>query len=252
MNDRIQQVLVVAGTVLTLIFNWLAATGILGGISTGAVSDKYPTLITPPGFAFSIWGIIYIGLMVFTISQFRAKNGEPLRPIRFLYLGTCFLNSLWLYLWSLEMMVACLVVIVALLITLAAINIRLKNVESTEHYWFAYVPFGIYFGWVTAATILNATIALVSLGVTFGERTDTLIGTLLLVVAGLIAIAVRFSMKNYFFPLAITWAALTIGIGNSANLPVTIGATIAVVFSLISAGLFVIDMKGSADMDVNA
>jgi hypothetical protein len=252
MNDRIQQILVVAGTVLTLIFNWLASTGILGGISTGAVSDKYPTLITPIGLAFSIWGLIYFGLIIFTIVQSRSKNKETLRSVRTLYLVTCVLNSLWLYLWSLEMMVACLVVIVLLLITLAAINIRLQKVESKELYWFAFVPFGIYFGWVTAATILNATIALVSMGVTFGDRTDTLVGTLLLVVAGLIAISVRFAMKNYFFSLAITWAALMIGIGNSANLPITIGATIAVVFSLISAGLFVIDMKGSADIDVNA
>jgi len=252
MNDRIQQILVVAGTVLTLIFNWLASTGILGGITTGAVSDKYSTLITPPGFAFSIWAAIYLGLILFTIVQTRSRNKEALRSIRILYLGTCIVNSLWLYLWSLEMMVACLVVIVLLLALLAAINIRLQKVESKELYWFAFVPFGIYFGWVTAATILNATIALVSLGVTFGDRTDTLVGTLLLVVAGLIAISVRFAMKNYFFALAIAWASLTIGIGNSANLSVTIGATIAVVFSLISAGLFVIDMKGSADMDVNA
>lgn len=252
MNDRLQQALVVTGTVVTLIFNWLASTGILGGISTGAVSDKYGTMITPAGFAFSIWGLIYLGLIAFTITQARSKHAETLRPIRLLYLGTCIANSLWLYLWSLEMMIACLIVIVILLGLLAAINIRLQKVGSSNLYWLAAVPFGIYFGWVTAATILNTTIALVSLDVTFGPETDSLIGSLLLVVAGLIAIAIRFSMKNYFFPLAIAWAALNIGIENSANLTVTIGATVAIVFSLISAGLFVIDMKGTADMDINA
>jgi benzodiazapine receptor len=252
MNDKTQQFQVVAGTLLTLVFNWLASTGILGGISTGAVSDKYETLITPAGIAFSIWGLIYFGLVLFTLVQAKAANRETLRPIRLLYLGTCVANSLWLYLWSLEMMVACLLVIVLLLIMLAAINIRLQKVESKALYWLVAAPFGIYFGWVTAATILNATIAFVSFEVTFGAKTDSLLGALLLVVAGVIAITVRFSMKNYFFPLAIAWAALMIGIGNSANLTVTIGATIAVVFSLISAGLFVIDMKGSADMDVNA
>jgi translocator protein len=252
MNDKIQQVQVVAGTLLMLVFNWLASTGVLGGISTGAVSDKYETLITPVGIAFSIWGLIYFGLILFTLVQATASNRETLRPIRLLYLGTCVANSLWLYLWSLEMMVACLIVIVLLLAMLAAINIRLQNVGSTRLYWLVSAPFGLYFGWVTAATILNATIALVSLEVTFGDKLDTLAGTLLLVVAGLIAIAVRFGMKNYFFPLAIAWAALMIGIGNSANLSITIGATVAVVFSLISAGLFIIDMKGSADMDVNA
>lgn len=252
MNDKLQQALVVTGTVVTLIFNWLASTGILGGISTGAVSDKYGTLITPAGIAFSIWGLIYLGLIAFTIIQARSGNAEALRPIRLLYLGTCVANSLWLYLWSLEMMVACLIVIVLLLAMLAVINIRLQKVESKNLYWFAAVPFGIYFGWVTAATILNATIALVSMDVTFGPETDSLIGSLLLVVAGLIAIAIRFSMKNYFFPLAIAWAALNIGIENSANLTVTIGATVAIVFSLISAGLFVVDMKGTAEMDLNA
>jgi translocator protein len=252
MNDKLQQGLVVVGTIATLVFNWMASTGILGGISTGDVSDKYPSLITPIGLAFTIWGLIYLGLTLFTIVQLKASNIETLKPVRLLYLGTCVANSLWLYLWSLEMMVACLVVIVALLALLAAINIRLHRIDSKEIYWFATAPFGIYFGWVTAATILNATIALISLGVTFGDRNDSLIGALLMVVAGIIAVAVRFAMKNYFFPLAITWAALMIAIGNSANLPVTIGASVAVVFSLISAGLFIMDMKGSAEMGFDA
>jgi hypothetical protein len=251
MNDRIQQALVVAGTVATLIFNWLASTGILGGISTGAVSDKYTTLITPAGMAFSIWGLIYLGLTAFTVVQSKVANREILRSIRPLYLGTCVANSLWLYLWSLQMMVACLIVIVLLLAMLAAINIRLQRVGSKELYWLVAAPFGIYFGWVTAATILNATIALVSMDITFGQANDSMIGALLLVVAGIIAVAIRFSMKNYFFPLSIAWAGLHIGIANSANLAVTVGATVAIVLSLVSAGLFVIDMKGSADMDPN-
>lgn len=252
MNDKLQQGLVVVGTIAMLVFNWMASTGILGGLTTGDVSDKYPSLITPIGLAFTIWGLIYLGLTLFTIVQLKASNIETLKPVRLLYLGTCVANSLWLYLWSLEMMVACLVVIVALLAMLAAINIRLHRIDSKEIYWFATAPFGIYFGWVTAATILNATIALISVGVTFGDRNDSLIGALLMVVAGIIAVAVRFAMKNYFFPLAITWAALMIAIGNSANLPVTIGASVAVVFSLISAGLFIMDMKGSAEMGFDA
>lgn len=252
MNDKLQQGLVVVGTIAMLVFNWMASTGILGGLTTGDVSDKYPSLITPIGLAFTIWGLIYLGLTLFTIVQLKASNIETLKPVRLLYLGTCVANSLWLYLWSLEMMVACLVVIVALLALLAAINIRLHRIDSKEIYWFATAPFGIYFGWVTAATILNATIALISVGVTFGDRNDSLIGALLMVVAGIIAVAVRFAMKNYFFPLAITWAALMIAIGNSANLPVTIGASVAVVFSLISAGLFIMDMKGSAEMGFDA
>ena len=44
--------------ILTAIFNGLTAAGIIGK-SQKELSDKYPTLLTPPDYAFSIWAVIY-------------------------------------------------------------------------------------------------------------------------------------------------------------------------------------------------
>ncbi len=76
MNDKIRQISVIAATIGMIIFNWLAATGILGGIDTGAVSDKYDTHITPAGYAFAIWSLIYLGMIAFSIYQALPSKAE--------------------------------------------------------------------------------------------------------------------------------------------------------------------------------
>lgn len=245
MNDRLQQTAVVASTVLMMVFNWLAATGVLGGISTGAVSDKYQVVITPPGYAFAVWSVIYLGMTAFTVFQALPSKAGTFRGIRIAYLFSCVANALWLYLWALEMMVLCLLVIVALLASLAYINIRLQPKGTSGDYWFAKAPFGIYFGWVTAATILNASIMLKSFGFDLGESGNANAGAALLLVAGTIAVIVRFKMKNYFYPIGIGWAMLTIALGHSSVKPVMFGAVASFVACMIAAFSFIMDMRDS-------
>ena len=245
MSDRLQQAAVVAATILMMVFNWLAATGVLGGISTGDVSDKYQVVITPPGYAFAVWSAIYLGMMAFTVFQALPSKAGTFRSIRPAYLVSCVANALWLYLWALEMMVLCQIVIVALLASLAYINIKLQGSGTSGDYWFVKAPFGLYFGWVTAATILNASIMLKSLGVDFGELMNSRAGAALLIVAGTIAVIVRFKMKNYIYPIGIGWAMLTIALGHSSDKPVMFAAVVAFVACLIAAFSFIMDMQDS-------
>lgn len=244
MNDKLQQFAVIAATIGMIILNWLAATGVLGGIDTGAVSAKYPTRITPASYAFAIWSLIYIGMIAFSIYQALPANAERFRRIRIPYILTCIANSFWLYFWALEMMLVCEIVIVILLALLALINIRLQRTETSGEYWFGKAPFGLYFGWVTAATILNTTIMLVSFGVELPERTGLYVGSALLLVAAALGVAVRFAMKNYFYPLAIAWAVLAIAVKQSTATMLVIAASAALVACLIAAASFIMDMKG--------
>ena len=64
--------------VLMLLVNGLAgSTTILGGKNTAQISDANPTLITPAGYVFSIWGIIYVLLGVFVVFQaLPSKQGQ--------------------------------------------------------------------------------------------------------------------------------------------------------------------------------
>lgn len=245
MNDKIQQILVIVATVGMIIFNWLAATGILGGTDTGAVSDKYPTAITPAGYAFSIWSLIYLGMIAFSIYQALPSQTERFRGLRRAYIISCVANCAWLYFWSQEQIVLCLGIITVLLVTLAVINIKLIKTDTNAEFWLAKVPFGLYFGWVTAATILNATIALVYLNVQVDVSTAVILGAGLLLIAAALGVILRWRMANYFYPLAIAWALTAIAVKQSGQTLIVVAAVVGVIACLIAAMSFVLNLKSS-------
>lgn len=257
MNDKLLQFLVVLSTIVMIALNGLAATGVLGGRNTGEVSDKFSTPITPPGFAFSIWSVIYIGIIAFSLFQALPSKRETFRSVRLIYILSCAANALWLYVWALAydtpaLMVLCQLLISSLLVTLGVINVRLQASGTAGDYWLVKVPFGIYFGWVTAANILNLTIMLIALRPEWKDigPTADYIGAALMVVAGTLGVIVRFAIRNYFYPLGIAWATLTIALGHSSQKPVMVSAVAAFVACVIAAGLFVIDMKGTKTVQV--
>jgi hypothetical protein len=245
MQDKLQQILVIAATVGMIILNWLAAIGIYGGAETGAISDKYPTHITPAGFAFAIWSLIYLGMIAFSIYQALPSNAVKFRGLRRFYILSCVANGAWLFAWSQEMMIPSLGIIIFLLITLVVINIKLQSTETTAEYWIAKIPFGIYFGWVTAATILNATITLVSLGVNFSDTATKLIGATLILIAAALGAFVRWKLKNYFYPLAIAWALTAIAVKQSGQTLIVTACAFGVIACLIAALSFVMEMPSS-------
>jgi len=87
--------------ILTLIVNGLAgSTTIIGGVTGAEVSDKYPTLVTPAGFTFAIWGIIYAFLALFIIYQALPKNKDKpfLGQVSWFFGLSSVFNILWLVL----------------------------------------------------------------------------------------------------------------------------------------------------------
>ena len=249
MNDKIQQILVIAATAGMIIFNYLAATGILGGIETGAVSDKYPTRITPAGYAFAIWSLIYLGMIAFSIYQALPSNAERFRRLRRVYILSCAANCAWLYFWHQEMIVVCLAVILVLLAALAFINAKLQNTETYAEFWLVKAPFGLYFGWVTAATILNATIALVYLNVQVSDSTAAILGAGLILIAAALGGIIRWRLRNYFYPLAIAWALTAIAVKQSGKTLIVASAAVGVIACLLAALSFVMNMPSSENRE---
>jgi hypothetical protein len=243
MNDRLKPILVIIATIGVIIFNYLAASGYLGGIDTGAVSDKYPTRITPAGYAFAIWSLIYLGLIAFSIHQALPKNAGKFRNIRTVYILSCAANCAWLYFWHQEAIVICLAVIFILLGTLAFINVKMQRTENYAEFWFAKAPFGLYFGWVTAATILNATIALVYLDVRVSDSTAVISGAILIAVAAILGVAIRFALSNVFYSLALAWALTAIAVKQSGTTIIVVTAAFAVIALLIATLTFLMQMK---------
>jgi len=245
MTDKLQPILVIIATIGMIIFNYFAATGTLGGVATNVVSDNNPTVITPASYAFAIWSLIYLGCVAFSIYQFLPSQLERFRGIRRTYIVSCVANCAWLYFWSLEMVGVCVAVILIMLGTLAFINSKLITTETNGEYWFAKFPFGIYFGWVTAATILNITIFLVTLNVKFPDATAISVGAGLLLTAGALGVLIRIKLINYFYPLAIAWALIAIAVKQSGKTLIVAAAAVAVIACLIAAATFIFSMPSS-------
>lgn len=153
---------------LTILINSLAgSTTLIGGKTTADISNLNPTLITPAGYVFAIWGIIYLLLGVFVVYQALPSQKEKdfHDKISWLFILTSVLNITWLFLWQNQFLLTSVVVMFLLLASLIAIYLRLNIGKSTAplHEKLAVqVPFSVYLGWITIASIANVAAFLVS------------------------------------------------------------------------------------------
>ncbi len=245
-SERLKQILVIAATAGVIVFNYLAATGYLGGVSPSFVSDKYPTRITPAGFAFAIWSLIYAGLIAFSVYQALPKNTRRFRAIRTVYILNCAANCAWLYFWHQEAILVCAALIFIMLGTLAYINGKLQKTETSGEFWLAKFPFSLYFGWVTVATILNLTVALVYLKVPISDRLAGYLAAALILTAIALGIIIRFKLNSVFYPLAIAWALTAIAVKQSGQTLTVASAAVGVNVLIIVALTFLVNMRSSS------
>lgn len=244
-SDVMRAVLVAVATVATIAFNALATTGRINGVMTNEVSDRFPTVVTPAGYAFTIWAVIYFGLIAFSIYQLLPSKLERFKNVRTLYIISCVLNCAWLYFWHRYSIGICVVLIFGLLATLALINIKLKNGASVREAVFTKAPFGIYFGWVTAASIVNLVIYLKYIDIQMSASSWNLLGAACLILATLIALAVRVKLRNFFYPLAVGWAVTGIALQQSGNTAVILTAALSLIVCLVLSISFVMDLKST-------
>jgi len=148
--------------IVTIGVNGLANALPLNGQTTGEISDRFQVYFVPAGYVFSIWGLIYLGFTAFAVYQaLPAQRDNPrLQRIGYLFALSCLANIAWLFLWHYEIFLLTLVAMVALLLLLVAIYLRLDinrvRVNRAER-WLVHIPFSIYLGWITVATIANVT-----------------------------------------------------------------------------------------------
>lgn len=234
-SAKILQFFVAAATVLVTFVNFLAATGRINNTTPGMISDKYPTLLTPAGFAFAIWSVIYAGLVAFSIYQMlpRQTESERIKAVRPLYILSCAANCVWLYFWHHEWILASLSAIFVLLASLILINSKLKNADSKSEYWLARVPFGVYFGWVSIATILNVTIALVYLGFELTGALTAISACALIAAATVLSCAIRFRFALAAYSLTVAWALTAIAVNQADKKFIVVSAAAGAIVSML-------------------
>ena len=155
---------IVLAYVQMLTVNALANILPINGKTTGALSDQYGNLFTPMGFTFSIWGVIYFLLLLFVLGIVFTPLGDFNKKIGQLFIANALLNSSWIFAWHYEQLFLSFCIMLGLLYTLVQLQIFFHNgVKGVKHYWMR-MPFTVYFGWITVATIANATALLVGIG----------------------------------------------------------------------------------------
>lgn len=163
----------VVAFVAVVIVNALANTLPLNGLSTGAISDSYPSLFTPAGYVFAIWGLIYLLLGVFVIYQALPAQRDNVRLERlgYLFVVSCAFNVAWLFAWHYLQITLSMLLMLGLLATLILIYQRLgvgQGKVSRGESLAVRLPFSVYLGWITVATVANTSVFLLELGVRGG------------------------------------------------------------------------------------
>lgn len=244
-TDKFRAALVLAATLGTIAFNWLSATGSIAGVTPSQVSMHYPTPITPAGYAFTIWSLIYVGLLFFSIYQMFPGNLERFRGVRSLYILACALNCSWIYMWHNDQIAVCFAVILLLATVLLLVNLDLRSAGSLTDYWVAKAPFQLYFGWVTAASVINLFVLLVYLQIDLAANASTMIAVVLILLAALLGVLVRWRLGAHLYPLAIAWALTAIAVKQSGQTLIVVACAIGVVACLIAAASFVVNLPSS-------
>jgi hypothetical protein len=193
--------------VLVLVMNSVATALPLNGLSVGGVSDKYTTLFAPIDFTFGIWGLIYLGLTIYSFTQLFTDN-QVIQRITPWFIAANILNGSWIIVWRLEWLLVSSLILVGLLFCLHKINQETTSKStSLEQTITTRLPFEIYFGWVTVATIANISSFLVQQGFQDGILISAESWTIvILVVATLIGTATALINSSPAYSLVLVWA----------------------------------------------
>jgi hypothetical protein len=221
-KDTTRQVVNVLALVATLVINGLANALPLNGQTTGEISDRFQVYFVPAGYVFSIWGLIYLALLAFSVYQaLPAQRENPrLRRAGYSFALSCAANVAWLFLWHYEVFALTVVAMLTLLLLLIATYLRLEvgrtHVSAVEK-WLAHVPFSIYLGWITVATIANVTSFLDYLN-WGGWGISPEAWTVVMLVAGAgIATATGLTRGDVAYMLVIVWAFAGIAVKHAAT-----------------------------------
>lgn len=227
--------------IVMLMLNYFSATGWINGESQASISAAYYNLFVPAGYAFSIWGLIYLSIAGYLAFEGRKILcnivDDPAREDKtgWLLLFTNLFIVAWLFLWSFHYIGWALLAMTVILICLIGImhNERIAlDDEPLSRFVFNLWPFSLFTGWISVAFIANAA----AYGTKLGLR-ETLNETAWTVAAiGLAALLnifiVRFRNAR-LFSLVGVWALIAIASARFSEGNEVIGYTAALAAGLV-------------------
>ncbi|MHC1739596.1 MAG: tryptophan-rich sensory protein [Anaerolineaceae bacterium] len=231
-KNLLRQLLVILAVIATITINALADILPINGLGTGQISDTFKVFFVPAGYVFSIWGVIYLGFIAYAVYQALPSQRENprLKSISNLFLLSSLANCAWIFLWHYQLFVWTLVAMFTLLVSLILIYVRLgigRQAVSRAETWLAHVPFSIYLGWITVATIANVTSVLDFVKWNGFGIAPQIWAAIMLAVGVLVAGLMAVTRRDLAYLLVLVWAFIGIALKFPAVPVVAYSAWIA-------------------------
>ncbi len=242
-RDLLRQFAVILSTLFALAMNYASTALPLNGRTPAQISDSFNVLFVPAGYVFSIWGIIYVGLLAYTFyhSLPSQRSNPRLQRTGWLVAATSLVNGSWIFFWHFGYYVMSLAAMLVLLALLIAFYLRLDvgrtSFKGAERFTVVFLP-SIYLGWITVATMANITAVLSYLSWD-GWGISGTVWTIVLLAAGVgVAAISAFTRRDATYLLVLAWAFAGISV-RWMSLPVLnaagfVAAALVVVLLVVS------------------
>lgn len=199
--------------VVMIAMNVLANVLTFNGQTTGQVSDKYSNLFAPAGLTFSIWGLIYLlllGYVIYQLSYYRiyeTMTKDYYEKLAVLFILSNLINSGWIVAWHYDRIGISLILMLLLLICLIGLNYVVRPEQpTTADSLLLKLPFNVYFGWITVATIANVTTYLVSIDWDGFGISDVVWTDIIIAVGALIGLVTMMYFRSIAYGMVFLWA----------------------------------------------
>lgn len=240
-NPKIFQFFNIMAFVLVVVVNVLSNVLPLNGRTAGEISDLLPSYFTPAGYTFSIWSLIYLALLGYIIYQaLPAQRERPYQQkIGWLFVASSAANIAWIFAWHFGFYALSVFLMISLLISLIAIYTRLKiglpgqDISKTDLV-FVHVPFSLYLGWITVATIANIASVAAYLGWNGFGIAGPVWSAIMMAVAVVVAGLLLFNRRDFAYAGVLVWALFGIRAAQTAE---PLVATVAVVTAVLITAL---------------
>jgi len=214
------QLITILATIVTITINALANILPFNGQETGEISDRFAIYFVPAGYVFSIWSLIYLGLITFTIYQAlpSQRDNKVIRGISPAYWIASLANSIWMFLWHYEVFSLTLVAMLTILASLVYIYLKLSErdakLDRTQKL-LVKIPFSIYLGWITVATVANASQLLYFFNWGGWGIAPQVWAVIMIAVATLLGFLMRWREGDAPYVLVLIWAFIGIAVGKA-------------------------------------
>ena len=227
--------------IVTIGVNGLANALPLNGITTGDVINRDPVLFLPANWVFSIWGLIYLSLIVFVIYGLlpAGRGNARLQRISPFFVLSCVANASWLFLWHYDRLPVSMIAMAVLLLSLIVVYCLLRRrgaTPSRAERVFMWWPFSIYLGWVSVATIANASVVLDRAGWGGWGIGPTMWAAIMVIVGGVLGAALGIGRADPLYPAVFVWAFVGLAI-RQRDTPL-----VAVVAWIVAVALVVVTL----------